>query len=278
MTLSVLIRNLNEATELERTLEALKLQQSSFPYEIVLVDNASTDESVRVAERFGCKIITISQADFSYGGAINLGLQHCKGEIVLLLSAHIKLLGPDFLEKIVAAFTHEKIAFARPVNVSKAKLVDASGETKVLEWSLNSNENESRIFLENNWTNLLIANCSAVKRSVALDFPFNTKIEASEDKLWSRDVLKAGYKGIYNMPCYFYYSKKTDYRKRLEIDYKELKTKTEILNKPYFAGSEFGFVVRSMVYAIRAYWPKVVHETKLASRLAKLGKTSGVRY
>ena len=56
MQLSILIRNLNEAKQLEQTLLALKRQQANFEYEILVIDNESDDNSVEIAERMGCMV------------------------------------------------------------------------------------------------------------------------------------------------------------------------------------------------------------------------------
>jgi len=101
MLVSVLIRNLNEGAALNICLKALKRQKVSFQYEIVIVDNESTDDSVAVAEAYGCKVVTLKRAAFSYGRAINFGFENCAGEYVLLLSSHVYLLNEDFLEQAV---------------------------------------------------------------------------------------------------------------------------------------------------------------------------------
>ena len=49
MQLSILIRNLNEAESLEQALLALQKQQTSFDYEIVVIDNESEDNSRDIA-------------------------------------------------------------------------------------------------------------------------------------------------------------------------------------------------------------------------------------
>jgi len=275
MRLSILIRNLNEATNLDRTLQAVSRQKTSFAYEVVVLDNASTDNSVEVASRYGCIVATMERSAFTYGKSLNQGIAHCKGDVVLLLSAHIILLNSDFLERIVACFDDEQVAFARPTNVSKGMLVEAAQHgPSFITIDQSTSAAQSAEQLKRHWWTLLIANCSAVKRSVAIEIPFNEAIEANEDKLWSQKVLSAGYKGTYNLPFYFYYSKATTAGQRLSIDYKELKTKAEILKEPYVKGNKVAFVLRSLLYACRMYWPRILHETKLAIRLAKLSNTA----
>ncbi|TAD86480.1 MAG: glycosyltransferase family 2 protein [Bacteroidetes bacterium] len=277
MQLSILIRNKNEAKQLKATLRALALQKTSFPYEVFILDNASTDHSLEVAREFGCRIGTVPKGAFSYGASLNTGIAACEGEIILLLSAHIILLNNDFLEQMVKCFSNSSIAFARPTNVGKAALVmDAQDGHSYTHLDVDSTISEQNEQLRRQWFTLLIANCSAVRRSVAIQFPFDPHIEANEDKLWSKSVLLAGYKGVHNLPCYYHYSKKNTPQQRLAIDFKELKTKAEILGDPYFTGTRIGFVFRSFVYACQMYWPRIASETALAINLAKLGRRSKI--
>jgi GT2 family glycosyltransferase len=54
--------------------------------EVVVVDNASTDRTSRVAGEHGARLVRIDQR-VSYAAAINAGLRECRGEAVLLLNA-----------------------------------------------------------------------------------------------------------------------------------------------------------------------------------------------
>jgi glycosyltransferase involved in cell wall biosynthesis len=273
MRLSVLIRNYNEASELELTLNSLRRQKTSFQFETIVLDNESTDHSVAVCESFGCKVHTISRSEFTYGSSLNVGIDHCKGSVILLLSAHIVLLNEYFIEQIAEVFASPKVAFVKPVSMTKSQQVSQSlSGIRQLELDLTQPVASRLAYLQQHWSLLLIANCSAISRDVALKIRFNESIEASEDKLWSKLVLEAGYIGLYNLPCYFYYSKRTTVHKRLQINYNETKTKAEILGQPYYNGSKIGFVLASLGYALRTHCPTIMSETRLAWRLVKLGK------
>ena len=100
MYLSILIRNLNESKNLQRTLTALEKQVTDFEYEIVVLDNESDDDSKLVAERKGCTVYTLKRDAFTYGGSLNFGISKCSGDIILILSAHVILLNEYFLKNI----------------------------------------------------------------------------------------------------------------------------------------------------------------------------------
>jgi rhamnosyltransferase len=98
--ISVVIRVRNEGAALHKVLCALKLQDLP-PWEIIVVDNASTDESRAVAQYHGATILDISRAEFTYGRALNWGIRKSQGEFICILSAHSLPIGKDFLRTAV---------------------------------------------------------------------------------------------------------------------------------------------------------------------------------
>lgn len=198
--ISILIRNKNESTALDKTLKSIYAQHFAVPFEIVVVDDNSSDNSIDIANNYGCKVVHLDKA-FTYGYAINFGVKHCQYDIILLLSSHNILVSNDFSEKLVRYFINPKVAGIRCTPVSNIKQVVQSLDEII---TINK-ENYSH---SNDWQNLLIANCSAIRKKVALEIPFNEKIRSNEEKLWCLDIIKNGYCIISNTPCYFLYNKK----------------------------------------------------------------------
>ncbi len=56
--------------------------------DVVLVDNDSTDGTVEVAAAFGATLTNIAREEFSYGRALNIGIEAARREVVALLSSH----------------------------------------------------------------------------------------------------------------------------------------------------------------------------------------------
>jgi glycosyltransferase involved in cell wall biosynthesis len=56
--------------------------------DVVLVDNESTDDTVAIAEAHGVTIRRIAREDFSYGRALNIGIDTARHDVVALLSSH----------------------------------------------------------------------------------------------------------------------------------------------------------------------------------------------
>jgi glycosyltransferase involved in cell wall biosynthesis len=278
MQLSILIRNLNQAAQLEKTLQAILLQQVDFAYEIVLVDNESDDQSVEVARKFNCSVVNLPRKDFSYGKALNIGIAQCRGELILLLSAHVMLMGDDFLQRIPRYFSDHDVAFVRPVNIRRSHEVAASMQVGKIHAPASASGDEFLQFAAQSWQHMLIANCSVVRRSVAIEVPFNEVIEANEDKLWTLEVLRKGYAGLYHVPLYFLYFKGLGNRQRFDVDLKELKTKSEILGTGPYKGARIAFLLRSALYAFRAHMPIMVNEIRMAWKTSSLTKMHKSKY
>ena len=81
MKLSTIIIARNEEEVIKRCLESVK----TISDEIIVVDNASTDDTSKIAKQFGVKIVSTDKEDFSK--LRNLGLEKAKGTWILYIDA-----------------------------------------------------------------------------------------------------------------------------------------------------------------------------------------------
>ncbi|QQD19435.1 glycosyltransferase family 2 protein [Spongiibacter nanhainus] len=90
LTLSVIIVNYNGGEYLKRAVDSLSLL--TVDYEIVVVDNNSTDNSLSVLPlRSNLKIIK-NEKNVGFGVANNLGVMKCSGDVILLMNNDAALL------------------------------------------------------------------------------------------------------------------------------------------------------------------------------------------
>jgi len=97
---SVIVVNWNGARDLETCLPTL-LWQSHRPLEIIVVDNASTDDSADVARRFGVHWLALDQ-NIGLAPAMNRGAEAAAGEFLLFLNNDMR-----FHKEFVAAMVSE---------------------------------------------------------------------------------------------------------------------------------------------------------------------------
>lgn len=101
--ISIVIINWNTKDLLLRCIDSVYEKNHTVSYEIILVDNASSDDSVlAVKERFPKVKIICNDYNVGYAAANNQGLQIAKGEVFLLLNSDTELVSSEplsFVEK-----------------------------------------------------------------------------------------------------------------------------------------------------------------------------------
>lgn len=190
--ISVVIRNRNEGPALEKVLCILNKIYASDLEEIIIVDNNSSDNSLEVAGKYGCKIINISK--FSYGRAINIGIEAATSEFVLLLSSHAIPVGNSF-------FQNTLIALEKDENVAGVRYVNS------FENYERATKNDFRV--EKPLQYGLMAACCIINKRIWKKVKFNEDLLAIEDKEWSRRVYDLGYNILDLNETYFYFANKS---------------------------------------------------------------------
>lgn len=98
---SVVIRACNRAEQLEELLEDLRAQDFAGEIETIVVDTESSDSTKSVAKNVGATVLNITQADFNYPRALNLGFQAASHPWVFSLVDH-SLLTHDHTLKVAS--------------------------------------------------------------------------------------------------------------------------------------------------------------------------------
>jgi glycosyltransferase involved in cell wall biosynthesis len=105
MKISVVIPAYNEESFLPRLLTSLRHQTFSLPYEIIVVDNNSTDKTAQIAKSFGAHVVKEKKRGYAF--ACNAGFAAAKGEIIARADADF-VQPKDWLENIWKAFEKDK--------------------------------------------------------------------------------------------------------------------------------------------------------------------------
>jgi len=107
--ISVVMPGYNVENTVEENLTTLLEQTKKFKerVEVIFVDDASKDSTVKVVKRFGIKVIKQKHA----GPAVarNRGMRAAKGRIVIFLDADCKI-SSNWLKEIIKPFEDEKVA------------------------------------------------------------------------------------------------------------------------------------------------------------------------
>ena len=109
MNCSIVIRAYNEEKHIGRLLEGIQ-RQTIKDVEVILVDSGSTDSTVSIAESCGARIVRIPSAEFTFGRSLNFGVRAARCEFVVIVSAHVYPVYPDWLETLLRPFDDDNVA------------------------------------------------------------------------------------------------------------------------------------------------------------------------
>jgi len=103
---SVVIVNLNGLHHLKRCLPSI-FRQDYPEYEVIVVDNASTDGSIEfLAREFPQVMLVRNKENLGYTGANNVGFKHATGKYIAVLNPDTKV-EPNWLEELVNALEED---------------------------------------------------------------------------------------------------------------------------------------------------------------------------
>ena len=191
-TCSVVVRAYNEARHIERLLDGIA-QQTIRDIEVILVDSGSTDDTVSVARqhqsRVSLKVVYIPPEEFTFGRSLNLGISHTKADLVVIASAHVYPVYPDWLAKLLAPFRQSNTA----LSYGKQR---GDGSTRYSEHRVfarwfpdHSPPSQDHPFCNN-------AN-AAIRRELWEERPYNEKLSGLEDLDWANWAYQQGYEISY---------------------------------------------------------------------------------
>ena len=123
--LSIIIVSFNARADLERCLASLLAAPPAFPYEIIVVDNRSTDASVAAARRWSAVRIIENEANVGFAAANNIGIRASRGDLLLLLNSDT-VVPPGAIDRLVAELKADPA-----VAVIGPRLVDAAGRPEL---------------------------------------------------------------------------------------------------------------------------------------------------
>jgi glycosyltransferase involved in cell wall biosynthesis len=181
---SIVIRAYNEEKHLGRLLEGLR-EQTLKDVEIILVDSGSTDSTVSIAESFNARVVHITPQEFTFGRSLNLGIRSATRELVVIASAHVYPVYPDWLEVLLRPFEDSNVA----LTYGKQRGPDFTkfSEQQIFhQWYPDeSNFKQATAFCNN-------AN-SAIRKSLWEQNPYDEDITGLEDLAWAKWAKESGY-------------------------------------------------------------------------------------
>jgi len=186
---SLVIRAYNEEKHIGRLLEGIK-QQTLNDVEVILVDSGSTDATVSIAESFGARVVRIAAGEFTFGRSLNFGVREATREFVVIASAHVYPVYPDWLESLLPPFAADErvaLTYGKQRGPDSAKY---SEQQIFHRWYPDaSDSNQPTAFCNN-------AN-AAIRKSMWEKNPYDETLTGLEDLAWAKWTKEQGYKIAY---------------------------------------------------------------------------------
>ncbi len=199
VTISIIIRTYNEERWIGKCLKRLKTQ-SFTDFEVILVDNRSTDKTVEKATHVYPDLTLVEIEDYLPGYALNKGIRNSTGTYFVCLSAHCLPANDQWLENLWQNFQeYSDLAgvYGRQIPIKSSDPIDKRDLIRTFGMEKRVQTQDS--FFHN-------AN-SMVRRDVWEEFPFDEEVTNIEDQIWAHEVLDQGYKIVYepDAPVHHYH-------------------------------------------------------------------------
>ena len=192
---SIIIRTYNEERWITHCLDAV-FSQTYKNFEVIIVDNVSTDGTLKRISMFDIdKVVTCKE--YLPGKSLNLGIREANGEYLIFLSGHCIPKNEKWLFELVKNFKDEKVAGIYGRQEPLAFTSDSDKRELAVIFGRDKKVQLKDSFFHN-------AN-SAIRMNLWHKQPFDENITNIEDRLWAENILKKGYKIIYEPEASVYH-------------------------------------------------------------------------
>ena len=192
--ISVIIRCRNEENHIGLSIQSV-VDHLKNP-EIIIINNESTDESMKVVslfDKYNIKKYSLN-GNYTPGKALNFGVEKANNNIVLILSAHsqITTLNIEMLNRWFKMDKHVAV-FGNQTPIYRGKRI-----TKRYVWSHFTDDIEKNLYSNIEDRHFLHNAFCFYNRDFLLENPFSEKLPGKEDRYWATDIVKKGYTYLYD--------------------------------------------------------------------------------
>ena len=197
-SISVVIPVRNAIDYLPALLKALFAQKPKKPDEIILIDSQPTDMTKKFVSSYP-EVRVIPIAHFSHGRARNIGVKAAKGDIIIFLTQDALPKDDNWLALLLAHFHDEQVGAAYSRQIPQPDAQPTERFFLHYHFPPGAPLQRSKISQEPlTFENVFFSNVSsAARRYLLVRYPFDENLIMSEDQQFARDIMKAGFKVVY---------------------------------------------------------------------------------
>ncbi len=128
VSVSVVIPTYNAGSELRPLVRKLLAQKGLKSVEVVIVDSGSTDGTAELSAQLGCKLVRITQSEFSHSYSRNVGADAATGELLVFMVQDAYPIGEYWLFSLARCLFRPQVKEAQLSAVSCAEYPRADSE------------------------------------------------------------------------------------------------------------------------------------------------------
>ncbi len=186
--ISIIVRTKNEERWIGHCLKAI-YEQDYPSFEVILVDNNSTDNTIEIAKRYPIKkFLNINK--FLPGKAINIGVKSASGNLICCISAHCVPKNNNWLSTLSQNIIDEPEiggVYGRQIPTSFTDAIDK--RDLVIVFGKDKRIQKKDYFFHN-------AN-SMFRRDIWERFNFDEEVTNIEDRVWGKKLVENGFSIVY---------------------------------------------------------------------------------
>ena len=153
--------------------------------QVILVDSGSTDGTRDVARAYPVEIVEIDPREFTFGRSLNLGIAAASAPLIVMASAHVYPVYPDWLTKMLQPFQQTEVGLV--YGKQRGTDTTAFSEHQIFNhWYPDvSVRKQSHPFCNN-------AN-AAIRKELWQQHPYDETLPGLEDLEWGKWAQEQGY-------------------------------------------------------------------------------------
>lgn len=218
---AVIIPTWNAGARFRDVLQAITAQRTEWPFEVLIVDSGSTDETLSIIQDFdsnGVRLHQIPNCEFQHGRTRNLAISLTSAEFVAVLTQDALPANESWLSNLVKGFdlgSHVAGVFGPHYAYPDAKEFVRYGQKEhfdyynkqphLAHWDITPDGMEWGSVQHHQWLHFYSDNNSMMRRSVWEKIPY-PEVHWSEDQMWAWEIIKQGYQKAYAHDAYVVHS------------------------------------------------------------------------
>jgi glycosyltransferase involved in cell wall biosynthesis len=217
VTYSVIIPVYNGAKTIKRCLNSVLISFYNEDYEIIVVDDASQDDSSLIVKEMGIKVIQLEK-NHGPSGARNMGARHANGEILFFIDSDV-LLFKDAIQKINQFLKTKKKFVSVSCNFHpNCEMKDAISLYKHMYMCYSIIDHPDSV----SW---VFTSALAIKRKVFEQIGgFNEALRNNEDDFMGRELISRDYQLGFDRNIYIHHLHKYTFYSFFKEEFKRTRT------------------------------------------------------